>query len=170
MNFFIKNFSINKILLLFALFSFCSLSFAYLSQYFFDLKPCILCLYQRIPFFIILIICIFSLFFSKDFVRKIVYFLCLLMFFVNSAIAFYHFGVEKKVFQMTKNCKNDFENAKSIEELKVQIANADLSKCDEIQFSVFGFSMAGWNFLFSSIFFIFGVVFYRILSKKHQNS
>ncbi len=92
------------------------------------------------------------------------------MFFANSVIAFYHFGVEKKVFQMTKKCENDFKNANSIEELQAQIANADLSKCDEIQFSVFGFSMAGWNFLFSSIFFIFGLIFYRILSKKPRNN
>ncbi len=150
-------------LLLFLLFiSTFSLTFAYSSEYFLGLKPCILCLYQRIPFFLIIIFTIFTLIlYKKDNWRKIAVILCILSLFINAGIAFYHVGVEQKIFKLTEKCSDDFGSATSIEELRQMIKSAKLGKCDEPQFFLLGLTMAAWNFIFCLFLGIFTTLLLR---------
>lgn len=141
--------SIKNILLFLLLVSIFSLSLAYISEYFFGLKPCILCLYQRIPFFVIIFISSIALFaLTRPNLQKIAIILCILSLFVNAGVAFYHVGVEQKIFKMTEKCADDLGKAQSLEELKAAIKNTKLAKCNEPQFHLFGLSMAAWNMIF----------------------
>ena len=62
---FIKNLSTKKIFLYLLIYSIFSLSFALFLEYVLNYKPCQLCLYQRIPYLLILIFSFVGFFFPK---------------------------------------------------------------------------------------------------------
>lgn len=122
-----------------------SLVFAYVMQYVFDVLPCILCLYQRVPYFLVVALSIFGLFGGEN-AKKAVFYLIVLAFFANGAIAFFHVGVENGFFELTKKCVSGFE-ATTIDQLKKEIFGASLARCDEVKMRILGLSMASWNFI-----------------------
>lgn len=156
-----------KITLLFLLLSsIAALTGAYISQYIFNLQPCILCLYQRKPFFVIIALTSLALFFLKsEKIKKITIYLCALLLLINAAIAIYHAGVEKKIFQGPTTCSSEnLNNIDNLEDLKEALSKTKAIRCDEPAFVFLGLSMAGWNVIYClGLFFM--VVF---LSKKHQ--
>lgn len=137
------------IILLFAA-SLIALSGAYISEYIFGLKPCILCLYQRKPFFAILALTLLSMvFFKGGEVKKVVIFICALLLLLNTAIAIYHVGVEKKIVQGPTTCASEtLDNINDLEALKKALAQTKAVRCDKPSFIFLGISMAGWNALY----------------------
>ncbi len=127
---------------------------AYFSQYFLGFKPCILCLYQRIPFFIIAFLCIFGWFLYEKW-QKIVIFLCFLAIFTNLGLALYHSGVEKKIFKITEKCVSNEQNFATVEDLQKYLAKQELARCDEPQFIFAGVSMANLNAVFCLVLLMF---------------
>ena len=127
-----------------------ALSLAYVSQYVFDYQPCILCLYQRIPFFIIVILSLIALFLRNKFnIAKIIILFCLISLITNVFIAFYHSGVELKYFKGYSGCSaQDLSQIRDINKLREIIMNAKQNKCDEPQLFILGLSMAMWNFIY----------------------
>ena len=90
---------------------------AYIAQYIFELEPCILCLYQRQPFFAVIALSSVTLvFFDKIKSQKIAVILSLFFLVINCAIALYHSAVEQKLIQGPTTCSsdalNDFNNMK----------------------------------------------------------
>ena len=78
--------------------SFAALSAALISQFFFGLYPCELCIYQRIPYAVVVLLAIFGYAAAKMMSPKFGIFniaLCGIAFLINSGIAFYHVGVEQ---------------------------------------------------------------------------
>ncbi|MEA3035333.1 MAG: hypothetical protein QOH04_1095, partial [Sphingomonadales bacterium] len=66
----------------------------------------------------------------------------------SGGIGFYHAGVEMKVFPGVTACTATAHG--SGDELLRQIMDAPIVRCDQVQWSLFGISMAGWNFLVST--------------------
>jgi disulfide bond formation protein DsbB len=67
----------------------------------------------------------------------------------SGLIGFYHAGVEMGVFEGFTQCTSDIK-ATSTDDLMRQIMAAPLVRCDEVQWSFLGISMAGWNFIVST--------------------
>jgi len=155
----IEKISYQQVLIINFLFSFCALVLVYISQYFFDLLPCILCIYQRIPLAIILITIIISLILAtkkiskkinQQIIKKLSLAIITLSLLSNVILSFYHSGVERKIFKMTTKCQSDKSlNPQDLEQLRAMIANAKLAKCDDISFSFLKLSMANWNLIFT---------------------
>jgi len=154
---------LNQILFFLIFTSFFALSLAYISQYFFGLAPCNLCIYERKPFFAIIAICLLILVFFKDKkAKKFAIFLSLFFLLINATIAIYHVGVEQKIFKLSESCNSTIkENYGSIEELKELLAHAPLTRCDEPQFFFLGLSMAAWNIFYCLGIFFITIIFYR---------
>ena len=148
------------------LFSVASLGGAYVSQYIFGLEPCILCLYQRIPFFVVLALSVFSLFVKNKPIKILLVSACGIALLVGAGIAFYHAGVENGMFE-TSGCSVD-DVPSTIEEMTAQLMGKPNVPCDVPQFVFLGVSMAGWNFFFSSIvgLFALGITFRMWRRKK----
>jgi disulfide bond formation protein DsbB len=145
------------------LYSIAALGFAYTSQYAFGLLPCILCMYQRLPFFAVLAVSFISLFIKNKF-RLVLVALCGILLLVGSGIAFYHVGVENGKFGTEGGCEVGGENASTLEEMTTQLLGKPHVPCDKPQFVFLGVSMAGWNFLFSASFgLITLIIAYRSL-------
>ena len=68
---FIKNLSTKKIFLYLLIYSILSLSFALFLEYYLGYKPCQLCLYQRIPYLLILVFSFVGFFSQKIFIGYI---------------------------------------------------------------------------------------------------
>ena len=131
------------------LFSIASLGFAYTSEHVFGLLPCILCVYQRIPYFIVIFLGLISLV-AKGRLRMFFIALCAVTFLVGAGIAGYHVGVEHGKFQTEGGCELSDAVPTTIEEMRNQLIGKPAAPCDKPQFVFLGISMAGWNFFFSS--------------------
>ncbi len=129
-----------------------TLAAAYTSQYGFGLKPCNLCLYQRVPYFfnIDLGFLAFLATFRYPRLAKMLLSLTVVIFFAGAVIAGFHVGVEQKWWEGLPTCSGGIlpQNA-SIEELRKSLTQQEIVRCDIPQFVLFGISMAGYNFLLS---------------------
>lgn len=140
-----------------------ALLLALISQYGFGLMPCELCLYQRMPYVLVIAAMLLTIIRQKYY-RPLMLF-AVLCFLIGTVIAFYHMGVEYKWFKGFTACTNTF-SAGSIEELRKQIIKAPVVRCDEPQFIFLGFSMAGWNMLFSLFLTFFAIYSLRYEPKR----
>jgi disulfide bond formation protein DsbB len=122
---------------------------AYGSQYFGHLFPCEMCWWQRDYHFTALAAAVlaYALRILPDRGRSLVW-LAALAILTSGAIGFYHAGVEMKIFPGFTQCT--VVASGSADQLFRQIMDAPLIRCDEVQWSLFGISMAGWNFLIST--------------------
>tara|TARA_B110000438_G_C15781084_1_gene636376 strand:+ start:966 stop:1457 length:492 start_codon:yes stop_codon:yes gene_type:complete len=143
---------INKYLFLILIINSLILISAFIIEYKFGHQPCNLCIYQRIPYLLsILLIPLFL--FSKNKVNfgKKVLLVLVLIFFFSATLAFYHFGIEQGFFKESLVCdvKNISENL-SKEEIAEQLKLTSIS-CKNVSFRILGLSLAAINFITSLI-------------------
>ena len=137
------------ILTLIMLFSIFTLLTAYFIQYVLKHQPCNLCLIERIPY-IISILVIFTCLFFKKF-EKISLIILSLIFFSAALIAFYHFGIEEGFINESLVCDLDDANRNlSKEALLDQLKEMPVS-CKDVTFKIFGLSLATFNIFISLI-------------------
>jgi disulfide bond formation protein DsbB len=122
---------------------------AYAFQYWGHLFPCHMCWWQRYAHFGVLTCAVlaYALRTLPDRGRSFVW-LAALGLLASAGIAFYHAGVEMKVFAGLEGCTSTAHG--SAAELFRQIMDAPIVPCDQVQWSLFGISLAGWNFLISA--------------------
>ncbi len=122
---------------------------AYGSEYWGGLYPCEMCWWQRYAHFVGLTFALLSLALRSfpDRGRSLVW-LAALAILASGGIGAYHAGVEAGVFEGFTQCTST-ASAGSTEDLLKAIMAAPIVRCDEIQFSFLGISMAGWNAILS---------------------
>lgn len=123
---------------------------AYTAQFAYELEPCILCLYQRLPFAIVIVIALIGLTIKSFRTGAIA--LCALAFIGNAGIAFYHVGVEQQWWaSIFEACQvpDSFLNPQTTESLLNQLLKTPSVPCSQIAWKdpVFGASMAVYNVL-----------------------
>ena len=129
-----------------------SLGMAFMAQYVFGLAPCILCLYQRVPFAIVIVLGLIGLVLSGKYPKTGPFFLVLsgLSLLTNSIIAFYHTGVEQKWWVSFLEACSTPDMSGNVEDLMARIQAAPVVRCDEIPWvdPILGLSMANYNVIF----------------------
>ena len=130
---------------------------AYVIEYGFGYKPCKLCIYERVPYFLSLFFLIEILFFKRY--KRITLLILFLIFISSSILAFYHFGIEQNFFSESLVCKdNNLSETISKEELLKQLSENSIS-CKEVYFTIMGLSLASINLIFS---LVLSVIFVRL--------
>jgi len=127
----------------------------YISQYVFGLKPCHLCLYQRVPYGLNIVFGLAAFMASYRYPRLVTLLLILsgLMFFIGASIALFHTGVEQGWWDFISACMgNKIPEHASFEEFKAMITSTEIIRCDKPAWTLFGISMAGYNFIASTYF------------------
>lgn len=129
-----------------------SLITAYVAETFFGVAPCILCLYQRIPYAAAILLAILALLVrAKDKAARSVLALIALAFFINAGIAFFHSGVELQWWKGTDTCGVNpsvlAEATGSTISARELLLQTPTVRCDAINFTFLGFTMANWNIL-----------------------
>tara|TARA_B100000029_G_C17210124_1_gene827720 strand:- start:70 stop:567 length:498 start_codon:yes stop_codon:yes gene_type:complete len=144
-----------KILISLFLFICITLIIAYVIEFQFDQKPCKLCIYQRIPYFLSIFLILTALF-LKTYKKFILLILCL-VFISSSILAFYHFGIEQGFFKENLVCVNQNLSENLSKEQLLEQLKENIISCKDVSFKIFGFSLAAINVIFSialSIIFI----------------
>lgn len=126
------------------------LAAAYGSEYWGGLWPCEMCWWQRWAHMAALGLGLLSLLLSRtpDRGRSFVW-LAALAIFASGAIGAYHAGVEAGLFEGFTQCTAAATAGGSTDDLLNAIMDAPLVRCDEVQWSFLGISMAGWNAIVS---------------------
>jgi disulfide bond formation protein DsbB len=122
---------------------------ALLSQYVGGLQPCELCLYQRWPYYGVVVLALLAVVLGRAGPSRAVTAIAALAFLAGAGLAFYHVGVEQHWFAGPTACTGGSLAGGSIADLKAQLLAQQPVRCDEPQWSLFGVSLAGWNLLAS---------------------
>jgi len=137
---------------------------ALIIQYWLDHEPCKLCLYQRIPYFLSMLLIIKILFIKKY--EKITLLILFLVFMSSATLAFYHFGIEQGFFNESLVCSvGDLSKTLSKEELLQQLKQNSIT-CKDVSFRILGLSLAAINTIFS---LILSVIFIRLFMNYEKN-
>ena len=133
-------------------------------QYWLGHEPCKLCLYERIPYFLSILLIIKILFIKKY--EKITLLILSLVFFSSFALAFYHFGIEQSFFDESLACTTgDLSKTLSKEQLLEQLNQNNIS-CKDVNFKIVGLSLAAINTIFS---LVLSVIFIRLFLNYGKN-
>lgn len=119
-------------------------------QYVVGLAPCHLCILQRIPFVVVMVLSVLVwLLHDRPALARSLLGLAGLSLLVGSGIAMFHVGVEQGWWAGTDSCGGAGGGAKTLEELRAQIMAAPVVRCGDVAWSLFGLSMAAYNVLIS---------------------
>jgi len=137
---------------------------ALIIQYWLGHEPCKLCLYERIPYFLSMLLIIKIIFIKKY--EKITLLILFLVFMSSAVLAFYHFGIEQGFFSESLVCTSgDLSKTLSKEELLQQLKLNSIS-CKDVSFRILGLSLAAINTIFS---LILSVIFMRMFINYGKN-
>ncbi len=128
-----------------------ALAIAYYAQIVEGLEPCILCLYQRVPFALVIGLGLVGMF--RPVHLKFVMPLAGLIFLAGGGIALYHVGVEQQWWQ--SSCGGELAGQLSTIDLMVQLQQKPAKACDELEWALFGISMATYNVVYSLALSVF---------------
>ncbi|KGJ11226.1 disulfide bond formation protein B (plasmid) [Paracoccus versutus] len=111
--------------------------------------PCELCILQRWPHLVAAIIGGLIWFFGW---KRWLAALGLLAALCATGLAIYHAGVELQVWQGPQHCSGGVSGLASMstQDLMAALEKAPVVRCDEVAWSLFGISMAGWNAILSA--------------------
>ncbi len=141
------NLKIESILKLILIISLISIISAYFIEYFLGHQPCNLCLIERIPYGLSIVLIIMSLFLNKN--QKFFIMLLILLFIFSSLISVYHFGIEQGFFEESTVCgSKNLADIISKENILKQLGEKVVS-CKDVTFRVFGLSLTSINIILS---------------------
>ena len=130
---------------------------AYFIEYILGYQPCNLCLLQRIPYGLSIVLIIINYIFKIN--QKFLILLLLLLFIFSFSISAYHYGIEQGYFSESAVCgTKNFGYIISKEEILEQLSKKVVS-CKDVTFRVFGLSLTTINICLS--------LFLTILSIKN---
>lgn len=145
--------SYQKIFCLILAFASFALGSAYFVEYFVGIKPCPLCIYQRIPYFSLIIVAGLGYLINIGNWSKYFCYICAILFFIGSVLALYHTGIERNLIEESTTCTSASPHL-SFKSLKDEIYKNNVS-CKDVKFRVAGLSAAEINSLFSFAMFIY---------------
>jgi disulfide bond formation protein DsbB len=129
------------------LISFIALISAYFIEYVLGHQPCNLCLYERIPYFLAILIVLINYKYNK--LEKYLILSLAIIFLIATILSLYHLGIEQGFIQESLLC--DLEKGANIldkDEILKQLQQKSIS-CKDVTFKIFGLSLTNYNILIS---------------------
>ncbi|MDB9983458.1 disulfide bond formation protein B [Candidatus Pelagibacter sp.] len=157
----IKNKTILSLILLFSIFA---LITAYFIEHVLKHQPCNLCLIGRIPYIFLIIVTSICLFTNKF--EKFSLIILSLIFFSATLIAFYHFGIEQGFINESLVCDLNSESNNLSKEFLLNQLNKMPVSCKDVNFKIFGLSLATFNIFIN---LIFGVITTKLFLTYEKN-
>jgi len=158
----IRNRTIFNFILLFSIFA---LLAAYFTQYVLGHQPCNLCLIERIPYILAIIILALSFLFKKY--EKIYLTLLSLIFISATLISFYHVGIEQDFINESLVCNLGSQTTNLTAENLLNELKEKTISCKDVNFKIIGLSLATINAIISLILsIIIGKLFFDYEKNK----
>jgi disulfide bond formation protein DsbB len=130
------------------------LAIALASQYLGGLQPCQLCIWQRWPYVAAILLALLA-FALPGRLRVYGAALAAVAVLVSAGIAAFHVGVEQHWWPGLASCTGNLDTGKSIADLEKQLMATPVIPCDRPAWTLFGISMAGYNFIYATALGIF---------------
>ena len=141
-----------------------ALGSAYFIEYILDYKPCNLCLIERLPYFLAIIVILLGL--SLNRFEKLIFISLSLIFTSATFLSIYHVGIEQDFFKESLVCvANNETNILNKEELLKKFQKTIVS-CKDVDFTLFGLSLATINTIIS---FILSVITFKLFLNYEKN-
>ena len=138
-----KNLLIKLILLI----SIIALISAFFIEYILGHQPCNLCILERIPYFLAIIVILLNYKFI-EFEKFFILFLTIIFLF-GTVLSLYHLGIEQGLIQESLLCDlKSGSNLLSKEEILKELQEKSVS-CKDVTFKIFGLSLTSYNILIS---------------------
>ena len=138
-----KNLLIKLILLI----SIIALISAFFIEYILGHQPCNLCILERIPYFLAIIVILLNYKFI-EFEKFFILFLTIIFLF-GTVLSLYHLAIEQGLIQESLVCDlKSGSNLLSKEEILKQLQEKSVS-CKDVTFKMFGLSLTSYNILIS---------------------
>ena len=148
------------------LFSGIALSVAFFIEYILGHQPCNLCILERIPYGLSLVLISTIFILRKN--EKFFILLLIITFIFSLAISFYHYGIEQGFFEESAVCGvKDFTENITKEDLLKQLSEKTVS-CKDVTFRILGLSLTSINIVLSIIFIITLTKIYNNYEKNKQ--
>ncbi len=142
----VKN-SKNLLIKLILLISIIALISAFFIEYILGHQPCNLCILERIPYFVAIIVILLN-YKLIQFEKFFILFLTIIFLF-GTVLSLYHLGIEQGLIQESLVC--DLKNGSNLlskEEILKELQEKSVS-CKDVTFKMFGFSLTSYNILIS---------------------
>ena len=142
----VKN-SKNLLIKLILLISIIALISAFFIEFILGHQPCNLCILERIPYFLAIIVILLNYKFI-EFEKFFILFLTIIFLF-GTVLSLYHLGIEQGLIQESLVCDlKSGSNLLSKEEILKQLQEKSVS-CKDVTFKIFGLSLTSYNILIS---------------------
>ena len=153
----VKN-SNNLVIKFIFLVSMIALVSAFFIEYILGHQPCNLCVLERIPYFLAIIVVLLN----YKFIQFERFFMLLLaiIFLAGTILSLYHLGIEQGFIQESLVC--DLKNGSNLlskEEILKQLQEKSVS-CKDVTFKIFGLSLTSYNILITLLITIGAGKFY----------
>ena len=146
-------------------FSIITLLIAYYIQHVLGHKPCNLCLIERIPYIVSVIL--ISLIFLINKFEKLLASGLLIFFIFGAVVSFYHVGIEQEVFSESLVCDLDKSgNNLSKDDLLKQLKSKTAVSCKDVTFRFFGLSLATINTVIS---IFLSAIMFKVIKNYGKN-
>ena len=129
------------------LISFIALISAYFIEYILGHQPCNLCVYERIPYFLAILIVLINYKYNK--LEKYLILSLAIIFLIATILSLYHLGIEQGFIKESLLC--DLEKGANIvdkDEILKQLQQKSIS-CKDVTFKIFGLSLTNYNIIIS---------------------
>ncbi len=153
----IKN-SKNLLIKLIFLISIVALASAFFIEYKLGHQPCNLCILERIPYLIAIILILLNYKFNHF--EKYFLILLTIVFLIATILSLYHLGIEQGFIQESMVCDlKSGSNLLSKEDILKQLQEKSVS-CKDVTFKIFGLSLTTYNILISLLITIYTAKIY----------
>ena len=139
---------VKKIYLSILITSILALISAYFIEYFLGYQPCNLCLLERIPYALSIIIILAN--FKFKFNDKSILLVLIIIFVVSALLSIYHLGIEQGLIEESFVCSTKDNLNLNKEQLLQELQKMNIS-CKNVAFTIFGLSLTTYNILLSVI-------------------
>ena len=134
---------------------------AFFYEYYLGYMPCDLCIYERIPYFLLIGI---SLIENKKVYKN----LSMFILFCSIGMSIYHTQIESGV--LPDSCAKKIKHSFSSADILKQINKVEKPSCGVVSAKIFDISMSTWNALFSILLLVMIYLLYSSSNLKTHNT
>ena len=152
------------------LFSVVALASAFIAEFYFNLSPCVMCLKQREPYYIIIVG--FIIIRILKWQNRIWFYLGVQITSIYGLFySIWHVGIENKLLSGPAGCSDGLNITNNASDLKEQILSKPVINCEDVAWSIFGLSAATVNSLLLFLIFILNAIYiFNNYGKKKEIS
>jgi disulfide bond formation protein DsbB len=126
---------------------------AWTGEYVFGIVGCTMCVYERVPYFVTAVLAAYALLDRlAPVAQRRVFAVCGIVFAFSAALAIYHGGLQQHWWADFGVCEGALPTESTVENLRAALRNpTPRPPCDEVDWSMFGLSLASLNLIYSTV-------------------